>query len=277
MEDVSLLDENWQVLLSLLPSNWKELAKQTGAMVRKFRSFPSEESLMRTLLMHIARGYSLRETVVRAKAANVADVSDVALLKRLRLSEHWLKALCHTLFSEKGTQVNSTVKNSNVRMKLVDATNVKEPGKTGSLWRIHYSLVLPDLECDYFKLTGVKGEGTLEKFNHFPIGKGDCILGDRCYALASGIEYIELHKAYCLVRVNTTTLKFYVTSKKKFNLLSGVHEFKDTGQIGEWVVQIKSDNKSFITGSEVHPKIKTKFNKFIESLLPFLHLTQPAV
>lgn len=248
MENISLLDENWQVLLSLLPSNWKELAKQTGAMVRKFRSFPSEESLMRTLLMHIARGYSLRETVVKAKAANVAEVSDVALLKRLRLSEYWLKSLCHALFNERGTQLNGTVENSKICMKLVDATNVKEPGKTGSLWRIHYSLILPDLECDYFKLTGVKGEGTGETFTHFPINNGDCIIGDRGYALASGIEYIAKHKAYSLVRVNTSALKFHEGPKKEFNLLTKVQQLKTTGQIGEWIVKTKTANEVFVTG-----------------------------
>jgi len=58
MENTGLLDENWQVLLSLFPENWKELAKLTGAMSRKFRSFSSEEALMRTLLLHVAQGYS---------------------------------------------------------------------------------------------------------------------------------------------------------------------------------------------------------------------------
>ena len=102
MENLSILDENWRVLLSLFPSNWKEQAKETGAMMRKFRSFPSEENLMRTLLLHIAKGYSLRETVVKAKASNIADVSDVALLKRLKFSEHWFKSLCQTLLKERG-------------------------------------------------------------------------------------------------------------------------------------------------------------------------------
>ena len=94
MENISILDENWHVLLSLFPPNWRELAKETGAMVRKFRSFTSEDNLMRTLLIHIAQGYSLRETVVKAKASNIADISDVALLKRLKLSEHWFKQGC---------------------------------------------------------------------------------------------------------------------------------------------------------------------------------------
>lgn len=248
MENVSLLDENWEVLLSLFPPNWKELCKQTGAMVRKFRSFPSEESLMRTLLIHIAKGYSLRETVVKAKAAKISSVSDVALLKRLKLSECWLKELCYSLFNEEKLRISKTAANTNIRMRLVDGTNVKEPGKTGSLWRIHYSLVLPDLECDYFKLTGVKGKGTGETFLHFPIKEGDCILGDRGYALASGVEYIDKHKAYSLVRVNTASLKFHITKKKKFDLLYEIKDINTAGQIGEWMVKTKSDSGKLIAG-----------------------------
>jgi len=88
------------------------------------------------LLIHIAQGYSLRETVVKAKAAGIADVSDVGLLKRLRACEPWLKLLCESLFKERG--FNSSLPSHRIKMRLVDGTNVKEPGKTGSLWRIHY-------------------------------------------------------------------------------------------------------------------------------------------
>lgn len=51
-------------------------------------------------MLHVARGYSLRETVVRAKVANWADISDVALLKRLRGSEEWLGLMCSELIRE---------------------------------------------------------------------------------------------------------------------------------------------------------------------------------
>jgi len=81
MQDTSILDENWNTLLSLLPRNWEELAISTGATTRKMRSFDSAGAILRTLLLHIARGYSLRETVVRAKAAGLVSVSDVALFK----------------------------------------------------------------------------------------------------------------------------------------------------------------------------------------------------
>ena len=133
MENISILDENWHVLLSLFPPNWRELAKETGAMVRKFRSFTSEDNLMRTLLIHIAQGYSLRETVVKAKASNIADISDVALLKRLKLSEHWFKELCQLLLKDKGVFIDKTDNSQAICMKLVDATNVKEPGKTAAI------------------------------------------------------------------------------------------------------------------------------------------------
>jgi len=37
---------------------------------------------------------------VRAKLASWSDISDVALLKRLRNSEEWLRLLCVELFRE---------------------------------------------------------------------------------------------------------------------------------------------------------------------------------
>jgi len=75
------------------------MARQSGA-VERLRGFPSTDVLLRMLMLHVARGYSLRETVVRAKLANWADISDVALLKRLRNSEEWLRLLCIELLRE---------------------------------------------------------------------------------------------------------------------------------------------------------------------------------
>ena len=49
-----------------------------------------------------------------------------------------------------------------------DATTVKEPGKTGALWRIHWSVCLPSLACDFFMLTPTEGPGTGESLVQFP-------------------------------------------------------------------------------------------------------------
>jgi hypothetical protein len=94
-------EENWKVLASLFPAGWRQTAWQSGA-VERLRGFRSAEVLlrMRMLMLHVARGHSLRETVGRAKLSNWADISDVALLKRLRNSEQWLRCLCIKLLRE---------------------------------------------------------------------------------------------------------------------------------------------------------------------------------
>jgi hypothetical protein len=66
--------EDWRVLMSLFPEGWQEQAKLTGAMERQ-RGITSPEALLRLYLLHVGRGYSLRETVVRASKSGVAFIS----------------------------------------------------------------------------------------------------------------------------------------------------------------------------------------------------------
>lgn len=127
-------ETNWQTLVSFFPSNWKKVATETRANVR-LRGFRSVDTLMRTLLLHVARGYSLRETVVRARLARVAQVSDVALLKRFRSAEEWFRPLCVALRQAQGIKMPQA--HPQLHLRLVDSTTIKEPGKTGSLWRVH--------------------------------------------------------------------------------------------------------------------------------------------
>jgi hypothetical protein len=85
MRSMNAVDEDWNLVLSFFPSNWKELAQATDAL-KGLRQDKSEENYIRTLLLHLGCGFSMRETVVRAKQAKLAELSDVALLKRLHKS-----------------------------------------------------------------------------------------------------------------------------------------------------------------------------------------------
>jgi hypothetical protein len=67
--------------------------------VRRLRGFSSVESLLRVLLIHLADGCLLRETVVRARAGDLAAVSDVALLKRLRACAAWFQWVIQALLA----------------------------------------------------------------------------------------------------------------------------------------------------------------------------------
>src|SRR5687768_6262133 len=118
----TLADENWRFILKLLPARWEELARETGA-VQRLRGFDSVEQLLRGLLLHVGLGCSLRETVVVAKAAGWLEMSDVALLKKLRQSERWLQALCVGLLREGELELPEK---AGLKMRLVDGTVVKE-------------------------------------------------------------------------------------------------------------------------------------------------------
>src|SRR6266545_2602123 len=104
------LDEDWSLLLGLLPAEWQNQAVLSGACER-------------------------------------------------------LRGLCVSLLQENGWEVPAEARGFNVR--ALDGTLVKEPGRSGSLWRIHYSVRIPSLVCDHFELTATKGRGTGETMGRF--------------------------------------------------------------------------------------------------------------
>jgi hypothetical protein len=180
-------ETNWQTRVSFFPPDWEHLAAETRAKVR-LRGFRSVAALMRTLLLHVARGYSLRETVVRARIARLAPVSDGALLKRLRRAEEWFRPLCMALLQEQGIEMPQA--HPQLRLRLVDSTTSKEPGKTGSLWRVHYRFRVPEVRGAAFTLTPTKGVGTGDTLTQFPIAPGAHLIADRGYCHAKGIEHV---------------------------------------------------------------------------------------
>ena len=232
-------NEDWERLISFFPVEWKKLAELTGAL-KGLRQDKSEENYLRVLLMHVGCGFSLRETVVRAKQAELADLSDVALLKRLRKGKDWLQQLCCALFEERG--IKSQVP-PGTSLRLIDATVVKEPGQTGSLWRVHYSLCWPALRCDYFKLTATEGSGTGESLRQYPIKPGDLILVDRGYCQANGIHFVAAQKAWVTVRLNPQGIALHAEDETLFPLLKKLKPLQRTGQIAVWNVLIPSENQ----------------------------------
>ena len=235
METETQFEESWNLLVNLLPPNWEQQAILQGAAERS-RGFESMGALLRTLLLHIGKGYSLRETTARAKAAGLADVSDVALLKRLRKAERWLQWLCARLAEESGWEVPMESRGWNVR--AVDGTLVKEPGRSGSLWRIHYSLRIPSLVCDHLELTSTKGRGVGETLTRFAASAGDLVLADRGFCNPIGLEALTRRGAAAIVRLNTSTLPLFTARGKRFHLLEQIRLLQETGVTREWAVWV---------------------------------------
>lgn len=234
MESGNALEEDWDLLVSFFPSNWRQLARLGGAL-KGLRQDKSEENLLRVLMLHVGCGFSMRETVARAKQAQLAELSAVALLKRLRKSKDWLYRLCCALFEERGIQIQPPPKQ---RLRLIDSTSVKEPGKTGSLWRIHYSFQWPTLACDYFKITATKGNGTGESLQQFALNPQDYVLADRGYCKATGIHFAVRNQAYVAIRLNQNGIRLQEETGSEFELVQRLQTIQKTGQIGQWRVLI---------------------------------------
>ena len=270
------MNEDWTLLMSFFPDNWNELAIKTRA-IKGLRKHKDAENYLRTLMIHLACGHSMRETVARAKLANLADISDVALLGRLQKSKAWLRAMCLQLFQENGVNAGH---DGDFQVRLFDATNVREPGKTGSLWRIHYSIQLPSLACDFFKLTPTKGKGNGESFFQYTIKEGDYIIADRGYSTAPGVHHVVSKKAYVTVRVNTTSFPVLDLEGLAFPLFDKVTAIKNTGEIKSWSVLIPNRKGETVKGricvirkSEeaikiAHKKLKTNASKKGTKLKP---------
>ena len=228
------MHEDWDLLLGFLPAGWEALAAESGAL-KGLRKDKSPEKLLRVLLLHLGCGHSLRETALRARRAGLADLSPVALMKRLTKAGPWLHLLCRALFEERGCAIFGS-REGGIEVCLVDAMTVKEPGRTGSDWRLHYGVRMPSLVCDHFRLTETVGPGTGESFRQFPVAHGDYLIGGPGYATAAGIEHVVRSGGHAMVRVNTVSLRLVGPDGRRFDLFDSVGNLDRPGFAGSWNV-----------------------------------------
>ena len=229
---MNALDEDWEILVGMLPPTWQRTARLSGAFER-LRGFESVNELLHVLLMHVGCGYSLRETAVRAKAAGLAEVSDVTLMNRLQQAEGWLHHLCQALLAESGVRWCGPQPRRHLR--AVDGTVIKEPGPTGSAWRLHYSLRLPELTCDHLLITPTRGGNTAENLERFPVARGDIILADRGYCHPAGVARIARRGADVIVRLNSS-VPLFGADDRPFALLPELRTLSTAGSVRQWRV-----------------------------------------
>ncbi len=87
--ETSELDSQWAVVMHFLPRGWQDAAWTYGAITR-LRAIQSAEALLRLFFAYAWNDWSLRTTAAWARRIGLADISDVAVLKRLRHASAWL-------------------------------------------------------------------------------------------------------------------------------------------------------------------------------------------
>lgn len=229
--DTETLLREWSIITGLLPPDWRELARTTGAFTRG-REIRDPGTLLLLILMHVGAGLSMRQTAARAERAGLARISDVALRDRVRNSGPWLLTLAQRLFAASPHREALCGASEGRQLRVVDATTVSEPGTTGTDWRIHYSLQLPSLECDFFEVTDPSGG---ETYTRLPVQRGDIILGDRGYSHREGVAHVVNGGGDVIVRLNTGAFPLLDSQGAAFDLLGSLRTLPEH-EPGDWTV-----------------------------------------
>lgn len=247
--------DNWLVVRGILPAGWEAMARDSGAW-RRARDFPDAESLLRVLLLHVGEGCSLAETAVRARHLGIT-VSPVAVFKRLRASEQWLRWLAEQLRGQERVALPSQGR----PVRLVDGTSVSEPGSTGTDWRVHYAINLANLQCDHFELTDVTGGESLQRI---PVHPGDILLGDRLYANSAAAAHVRQAGGDLLVRLHRTALPLFEAAGERMDLLRLFRSLR-VGQIQQWPTRTRRDEGPWIPGRLVAVRRSVQSTRIIRA------------
>src|SRR5829696_6256002 len=178
MRHESLLNEDWSNVVVRLggAEALHVTARETKAFLRP-REITNAVDLLRLILAYCLGDGGLRSTSAWAASVGLVDVSNVALLYRLRQCGDWLAMLVGQALAA------AAPKASRGRLiRIIDATTVpkKGPGarKKNQLWRIHSAFDLPQERFGHFELTDQQAGETLDRI---PVVAGEIRLGDRAY------------------------------------------------------------------------------------------------
>lgn len=234
------LPEGWTILRSWLPEDLDGLARRHGFFQRA-RGLQDAESWLRLILMHVGGGLSLEQTVMRSRELGLAQVSGVALFKRLRKAQDWLQALTQHLLKEQQKRLGRFKWPYARRLRVIDATDIQEPGSTGTDLRLHYSIGLPELTCNHYELTDNRGG---EKLGRYVFKPGEMVLVDRGYSHRAGVAQVREADAHVVVRWNPGTFPLQDRQGKDFAPLPWVRKLGDQ-QVGHWLVQFVHGQKTY--------------------------------
>jgi hypothetical protein len=199
MDQEPLSPDGWAALLGRLPAGLDpEASARERRAWRRPRGVRSAPDLLRLALAYANTPLSLRGTAAWARAAGVADLSDVALLYRLRNAEGRLEGILAALLAVRGAAPAGLRR----PVEIVDATNLAPTGaRRGTTWRVHARFDPAAGRFAEFRLTEGAAPESLARSS--PPAGAVCV-ADRIYAEARGLFAARDRGADVVVRYGMT-------------------------------------------------------------------------
>lgn len=173
-------------------------ARKHKAFVRP-RGIRSAVDLLRLAFMYGPGGYSLRALAAMAAADDIADVSDVAVLERLKRTADWLQSLCEETLSRAAEAIGAQTQRP---IRIVDSSRLEGPGER--VWRLHLCYDPGLARIVDAAITTIKDGDRLDRLTVTP---GEIRLGDRAFAKPDRIKSTLAQGADVLVRLSWKSLQ----------------------------------------------------------------------
>jgi hypothetical protein len=236
MDNSDYLPDEWRILRQWLPEDLHALAVAKGFFSRR-RGLQDADCWLRLILMHVAGGLSLKQTAVRAGELGLARISSVALHKRFKKAEGWLASLTEHVLKQAWAR---TAGHSRRPIRVIDATDIQEPGSTGTFLRLHYSLMLPELRCNHYEVTDCRGG---EQLGRFAFRKGEIVLADRGYSHRAGAATVLKAGADFVLRWHAALFPL-LRAGRPFLPLADLRKLK-VGEVVEWNTTFEHEGKAY--------------------------------
>jgi hypothetical protein len=201
----------------------ERLAREMGVFQRA-RAVKCATDLLRLTLAYCLGKDGLRLTVAWAAMAGLANLSNEALLGRLRKVAPLLEVLVAQLLvramATRGDAAAAAASDGIVRhrlIRLVDATTVVKAGRkareNGCVWRIHGVLDLPTGASDssrierfsHFELTDEKGA---ERLDRAAVVAGEIRIADRIHCRVAEIAHVVAEGGDVVVRAGSRSVRW---------------------------------------------------------------------
>jgi Transposase DDE domain len=197
MTSESVVSKDWTSVVARLggAQTLNTSARETKAFVRP-REIANAVDLLRLILAYCLGQRGLRSTAAWATSVGLVDISNVALLYRLRQCGDWLAFLVGRVLATGAPKACA-----GRIIRIIDATAVPKAGgvakQQSELWRIHSAFDLPHERFGHFDLTDQR-QG--ETFDRIPVIKGEIRIGDRAYQQPDRIAAVIDQGADIVVR-----------------------------------------------------------------------------
>lgn len=239
MTHESVVDDGWAETIELLGGEGliAQSARETKAFLRP-RGVRSASDLLRLTLAYCLGKVGLRGIVAWAAASGIADISDVALLGRLRNAGPWLQQLVGRLLRREEADL---AKGRLIR--ILDATAVAKAGvhekKNNGLWRVHCAFELGREQFDFIEVTD---QSEAELIDRVPVVPGEIRIGDRAYLQAERIANVMAQGGDVLVRAAWRNVRWLDASGEAFDLIGQLKNCReDVIETPVWLGLKKAD------------------------------------